>query len=112
MPMDGEAQTLRELSQALSSLRNEVGDFRNEYRTDKAGLVSAELYRIEQAHITSRLNALETEQKRGREEFQIEQRRAREEALAEWTQIKGSIRTGIIGAVFAIVVALAVALIK
>lgn len=110
--MADEAQTLRELSQALSGLRNEVGDFRNEYRTDKAGLVSSELYRIEQAHVTSRLSGLEAEQKRAREEFQIEQRRAREEALAEWTQIKGSIRTGIVGAVFAVVVALAVALIK
>jgi hypothetical protein len=110
--MADEAQTLRELSQALSGLRSDVGDFRAEYRTDKAGWVSAERYLIEQGHMTSRLSALEAEQKRAREEFQSEQRRAREEALAEWTQIKGSIRTGIIGAVFAIVVALAVALIK
>lgn len=110
--MADEAQTLRELSQALSGLRNEVGDFRAEYRTDKAGLVSAELYRIEQAHTTSRLAALEVEQKRAREEFQIEQRRAREEALGEWTEIKRSIRQGIIGAVFAIGVALAVAVLR
>lgn len=96
----------------LSELARNFADFRQEYRTDRTSFVRSDLYQTERAHLLTLLASVRTDQETLRATVKAEQDAARKEATEKWSSLTTSIRTGLIGSVFAVVVALIVAWFK
>lgn len=96
----------------LPELARSFADFRQEYRADRNLFVRADLYQTERSHILTQLTAVKSDQEALLKTVKAEQDASRKETMEKWTSLTASIRTGLIGSVFAVAVALVVAWFK